>query len=165
MWVRDALPLDTTGVRVFLYGYDTVLHGSDSFQSITDLAISFIDHLKSFVWTTPIPKPILFLAHSLGGIVLKESLILLSEKSAPRVKLFRGGIFFGVPSAGMHTSHLLAMVQGQENESLVKSLSPDSPYLRDLNDRFSGMKALRNVLCFWAYETKSSPTVEVRSTT
>ncbi len=164
MWLRDALPNDTTGVKVFLYGYDTRLHGSESFQSATDLALSFMSHLESFVWTTPMPKPVVFLAHSLGGIILKEALILLCEKSKPRSRLFHGGIFFGVPSAGMEASHLMAMVKGQANEDLVKSLSPDSPYLGMLNDRFSGIKWSHQFFCHWAYETKTSPTVEVSGT-
>ncbi len=161
MWLRDALPGDVPGARIFLYGYDTLLHDSESFQSPIHLALSFIGHLKSSVWTTPTPKPVVFMAHSLGGIVLKEALILSWEKSMSCRHLFYGGIFFGVPSAGMETSHLLAMVQGQPNKDLIESLSPNSPYLSSLNDRFSGIIWSHHILCFWAYETKTSRTVEV----
>ena len=41
MWLRDSLPYDMEGVRVLTYGYDTSLVGSQTFQSIDDIAISF----------------------------------------------------------------------------------------------------------------------------
>ena len=37
MWLRDALPLDVPHARILIYGYDTRLIRSSSFQSLTDL--------------------------------------------------------------------------------------------------------------------------------
>jgi hypothetical protein len=37
MWLRDALPLDVPGARILIYGYDTRIIGSSSFQNLTDL--------------------------------------------------------------------------------------------------------------------------------
>jgi hypothetical protein len=37
MWLRDALPLDVPGARILIYGYDTRLIRSSSFQNLTDL--------------------------------------------------------------------------------------------------------------------------------
>jgi hypothetical protein len=37
MWLRDALPLDFPGARILIYGYDTRLLRSSSFQNLTDL--------------------------------------------------------------------------------------------------------------------------------
>lgn len=145
-----------------MYGYDTTLSASNSFQSIAHIALSFINHLHSSLWTTPTPRPILLLSHSLGGVILKEVVITMAEMSAPKLDLFKGGIFFGVPSEGMEISHLLAMVKGQPNKDLVECLSPASPYLRELNDRFSGILSSRPATYIYAFETKTSPTVEVR---
>jgi len=76
-----------------------------------------------------------------------------------------GVIMFGVPSLGMHQSHLMAMVEGQPNEFLVQDLSrrDGAPYLRDLNKRFEGVSFLQTTKVFWAYETRESPTVMVYS--
>jgi hypothetical protein len=38
MWLRDSLPADLPGVQVLLYGYDTRLLESHSFQGIKDIA-------------------------------------------------------------------------------------------------------------------------------
>lgn len=101
MWIRDALARDIPGLRVFLYGYKTTLKGSNSFESIPDLSIAFINHLKASAWTKPTKKPLLLLAHSLGGIITKEALTTLADKDQVTLSLVQGGVFFGVPSTGM----------------------------------------------------------------
>jgi hypothetical protein len=162
MWIRDALARDIPGLRVFLYGYETTLKGSNSFESILDLSIAFINHLKASAWAKPTKKPLLLLAHSLGGIIAKEALTTLADNDQVTLSLVQGGVFFGVPSTGMETKHLLAVIKGQPNEDLVRDLSVKSEYLRMLDDRFSGICSLRNVKIFWAYEQRTSPTVVVR---
>lgn len=37
MWLRDSAHWRTSGVRVLLYGYDTTLVKSESFQNIDDI--------------------------------------------------------------------------------------------------------------------------------
>jgi hypothetical protein len=39
MWLRDSLSKELPGTRIFIYGYDTRLEQSDSFQNIDDLGI------------------------------------------------------------------------------------------------------------------------------
>ena len=41
MWLRDTLPHDLRGVRVWVYGYDTKLMDSESFQDLEALASTF----------------------------------------------------------------------------------------------------------------------------
>ena len=38
MWLRDSLPNDLPGLRVLLFGYNTNLLDSHSFQTIEDIA-------------------------------------------------------------------------------------------------------------------------------
>lgn len=38
MWLRDHLAADTRGARVLLYGHDTKLVKSESFQNVDDIA-------------------------------------------------------------------------------------------------------------------------------
>lgn len=111
-------------------------------------------------------KPVVFLAHSLGGIVLKQALLTLADRSIAHGSVFeliRGGILFGVPHRGMAQEPLLALVKGQPNEELVKDLAKDSHYLASLDDRFTGVLMARRIVFNFAYETKTSPTVEVCS--
>ncbi|KAI0106570.1 hypothetical protein F4776DRAFT_645778 [Hypoxylon sp. NC0597] len=162
MWIRDELPHSMPDTRFSIYGYDSTLMNSNSFQSIEDLATSLINQIELSVLALPAAKPLVFLAHSLGGIVLKEAFVALPnghKQGMHILNLFQGGVFFGVPSQGMDTSHLLTMVKGQVNEQLVDDLSTDSEYLRSLDDHFSGLASVRGMCLYWAYETKTSPTV------
>jgi len=166
MWIRDAIPASLPGVRTAIYGYDSKLLDSKSFQSVGDIARSLILHLKSAGWNLPSSKPIVFLAHSLGGLVLKEAIVQMAdrEKSISTIlNNIQGAIMFGVPSLGMEHSHLMAMVEGQANESLIQDLSRDSGgnYVRQLNARFEGLSFLGKARILWAYETEESPTVVV----
>jgi len=167
MWIRDTIPAACPEIRTVIYGYDSKLTTTRSFQSITDISLGLILHLKSGGWNRPSSKPLVFLAHSLGGLVLKEAIVQMAENRDQTVSdVLRnvcGAIMFGVPSLGMEQSHLMAMVEGQPNESLVQDLSRDANYVRQLNARFEGLSFLRTARIFWAYETEESPTVEVGS--
>lgn len=46
MWLRDRLPKDIPGSRVFIWDYDTALLDSISVQSIADLGIHFREALR-----------------------------------------------------------------------------------------------------------------------
>ena len=58
MWLRDTLASSSNGVRVLLYGYDTPLVQSESFQDIDDIGNKFCDFIKRLrlphtVWQRP----------------------------------------------------------------------------------------------------------------
>ena len=82
MWIRDALPYDLTvghaespGIgRVMIYGYDSAVENSNNFQNLEDLATSFRHSLLALTNVTGgiTAKPIIFIAHSLGGLILKQ---------------------------------------------------------------------------------------------
>ncbi|KAK0714484.1 hypothetical protein B0H67DRAFT_553198 [Lasiosphaeris hirsuta] len=167
MWIRDEIPRSAPGIRAIIYGYDSKLHNSTSFQSIGDLGQSLILRLKAGGWNLPSSKPIVFLAHSLGGLVLKEAIVQMADRDKSVTGILEnvlGAIMFGVPSLGMDQSHLMAMVEGRPNELLVQDLSREggTHYLRQLNRRFEGLSFLRTARILWAYETAESPTVEQR---
>ena len=49
MWLRDDLCRSLPHVRVFIYGYKTEMEGSDSFQSLDDLGLSFKSTLRALL--------------------------------------------------------------------------------------------------------------------
>ncbi|KAH6989107.1 hypothetical protein BKA56DRAFT_611392 [Ilyonectria sp. MPI-CAGE-AT-0026] len=159
MWLRDALPRLRPDMRTILYGYDTTLTESNSFKSIKDIAWSLIENLKCMK-----PKPLVVIAHSLGGIIFQEALVGLDKDEAAEQVLLnyvRGGVFFGVPSKGMETDALRAMVDGEPTEQLLDDLSIESTYLNKLDDDFKSIASGEKMKLFWAYETKTTPTVAV----
>jgi hypothetical protein len=93
VWLRDILPKDLEKGRILLYGYDTNLRSRNWKKSIDDLAKGFLEQIKgahsneyvSCAAKSLLPQPILtlvqskkrpiiFLGHSLGGLVIKEVL-------------------------------------------------------------------------------------------
>lgn len=78
MWLRDALPYDFIGestdrpmARVMIYGYESTVAQSRSMQNLEDLATSFHNSLLALA-NAPIIRPIILIAHSLGGLIIKQ---------------------------------------------------------------------------------------------
>lgn len=166
MWIRDALPDLVPNVRFILYGYDTALAGSTSIQTVPDIALSLIHTLQLGGWTSTGHVGLLFFAHSLGGVVLKQAFRMLAD-SGVRDELIltrtKAVIFFGVPSQGLDVSDLDIMLEDQPNkEALVQEISNKSEFVKILEEQFSGISHLQKMNLLWAYETKTTPTVVVR---
>ncbi|KAK4955188.1 hypothetical protein LTR10_007383 [Elasticomyces elasticus] len=84
VWLRDFGPRDVPQARFITYGYDTVVAGSDSNQGIAELARMFLDGLVIFRRRTQTERrPICFVGHSLGGVVLEEALVMSSKATDP----------------------------------------------------------------------------------
>ena len=87
-WLRDFLPECVRGARILTYGYDTGLSISSSQARINDIASHLIESLLNeregqkvghplhrLLELCSYPQehgPIIFVAHSLGGIILKQ---------------------------------------------------------------------------------------------
>jgi len=171
LWIRDEVPRYVRGTRAIIYGYDTRLMGSNSFQSVPHLSVSLISHIRANGGALDDAKPLVFLAHSLGGIVLKDALCRLAnspDNSLERKILSRcrGAIMFGVPNLGMDQTHLLTIVRGSFIEHLVQDLSRDSGkwgYLNRLERSFSGIGELGEMTFYWMFETEVSPTFNIKT--
>ena len=168
MWIRDHLTKHRPDTRAIVYGYDTKLKDSDSFQSIKDLALELCNYLVTCGWWRKSSKPVAFLAHSLGGLVLKQALVLLSTSKNPEwstiANLLKGAIFFGVPNFGMEQAHLMTVVKDNPNEALVDVIAHDSDFLNRLEEAFKKSVCSSTFQCVWAYEKTTSPTVIVCET-
>ncbi|KAK1751162.1 hypothetical protein QBC47DRAFT_392355 [Echria macrotheca] len=166
MWLRDGIPNAIPGVRTILYGFDSALVASRSFQSISDIAQRFLLHLKLAGWHLPASKPTVFLGHSLGGLVLKDAMVQSAgSRDAAVAALFqrlRGALMFGVPNLGMDNSHWGPLVEGRPNEILVQNLSRanGTSFLRQLDGKFQELAVVKKAAIYWAYETLESPTVK-----
>ncbi|KAM0812584.1 putative NACHT domain-containing protein [Seiridium cardinale] len=159
MWLRDALPQYDPTIRTWIYGYDTSLKDVTSFQLVSDLACTLIDHLKADEFTSSTAPSMMFLAHSLGGIVLKEAIDRLANSGKEfdyLLYLIKGAIMFGVPNLGMEQSHLRDLVGHQPNGALIDQLAIDVEYLSALDQTFRGHQSNRKFKMFWAYETQNS---------
>lgn len=77
------------------------------------------------------------------------------------VKSTIGLLFFGVPNRGLSIESLLPMVEGQSNETFVKSLEPDSAFLEILHQNFATSFKFADSEIVSFYETSKSPTAQV----
>jgi hypothetical protein len=70
LWLRDMLPSDLPGSRVFTYGYPSELFWSNSVATLQDYSRNLLGSLKAI--SEGNQRPIIFVCHSLGGIVCKQ---------------------------------------------------------------------------------------------
>lgn len=155
-WPRDLIPITVPNARVLTFGYDThirhVLGPSGSKNTVYDIAWDFLVALEAKRREEPL-RPILFIVHSLGGIVVKEMLRRSSGCRRGQAHLqdifesTRGIIFFGTPHSGadprgilQHVAEKVIKIMGfTVNEQIVNTLLPTAERLRELRDEFGPM--------------------------
>ncbi|CAG2011585.1 unnamed protein product [Fusarium graminearum] len=171
-WLRDFLPHDLPNARVLIYGYDSKLDNSRSTDNIETMGNALLQSLKALrASTQTINRPIVFVAHSLGGLILKETILKAHDKrdDDDGCRGIADGCYallmFGVPNTGLRNrEELQRIVGGQPNESLINDLVVDrngqpKAYLRGLMTQFATRCEDRyKVVCF--YETRISPTIQ-----
>jgi len=174
VWLRDFAPGDIPQARFITYGYDTTVIGSDSNQGIRELAHTLLDGLAIFRRRTKTQaRPLCFVCHSLGGVVLKEALVISSKATDPEhhdlheVEMATTGlILLGVPNLGLKHEQLRTVVQGQPNEGFVKDLliqsdGEASQFLYHLTREFAQLCKQRqrawSIISY--YETMRSSTI------
>ncbi|KAJ9129772.1 hypothetical protein NKR23_g12464, partial [Pleurostoma richardsiae] len=117
----DTIPI----ARVMVYGYESSLPQGQSFQNLEDLGTSFHSHLLRLAVAGAF-RPIIFIAHSLGGLIVKQTLIYLSkstrEEDKNLIRAVYGIAFFGVRHDGMDISTLRSMVGDGPNRFLLESI-------------------------------------------
>jgi len=157
-WPADLAPQTIPNSRILTYGYDTKIRhwvaGPISKNSIYDHAQDFLSTLEHRRrGQNEIRRPILFVAHSLGGIIVKEALQISRGYGSVKPHLHGifeatiGVLFFGTPHAGADPRnflhHLLSAsaqaLGAQVNEKIVSALMPGAEVLARLRDDFSLM--------------------------
>ncbi|KAA8896070.1 hypothetical protein FN846DRAFT_801292 [Sphaerosporella brunnea] len=170
MWLQDFLPFDVRGVRVMTYGYDTNLASTIDNSSILDLRRAFVQQLENArCFPAAKHRPIIFIGHSLGGILILQALIQASNTPQHKHLLdaTRAFFLFGTPHQGLRTKELEAMVDdlsgGVETArlKLLAQLKEGSEYLETQQESLATIWNERKVFSF--YETRSTPTVQKSS--
>ena len=174
VWPRDFAPEDIPRARFVTYGYDTTFDATYSDQSIRELALTLLDGLAIFRRRTQTQqRPLLFVCHSLGGVVLKEALVISGKATEPEqkewlevVEVTYGLVFMGVPNLGLRHSQLKTMVRGQPSRAfiedlLVRSDGEASQFLKYLTAEFSDLDRRRSLpfVIVSYYETIESRTI------
>ncbi|XP_042912246.1 protein SERAC1 isoform X1 [Parasteatoda tepidariorum] len=164
-WPKDWLAVDFPNVRILSIDYHTELNkkksikseqkGKEIFCSKTKLLLSSL--LKANVGE----KPIIWVTHSMGGLLLKQLLIEASESQDDKANLITknttGIIFFSVPHKGSELASFMQSVSYIFKPSVdVSQLQRDSPLLLSLHNDFMKIVKNNNIGVLSFAETKKS---------
>ncbi|PVH82960.1 hypothetical protein DL98DRAFT_487647 [Cadophora sp. DSE1049] len=146
LWLRDFLPHDMTQARVMTFGYNATAIFENTKAGIRDHARTL---LLAVVEARNRPsacrRPLILIGHSLGGLVLKQALVIAQRESQYKQihDNVRGVIFFGTPHQGSGladyatTLARIPLAIGVDTHpQLLKGLKKKSKDLKRLTDSF-----------------------------
>ncbi|KAI8962531.1 Alpha/Beta hydrolase protein [Daldinia sp. FL1419] len=153
LWPKDLLPQDIPESRIFLFGYDTSITQRDPSRvanteihsDANDLCTKLAAERSS---TDTNERPIILVAHSLGGLVAAQVLVhgdQRAEASSAEIiaKNIRGLIFLGTPFRGSPSARkaevirrILQVFGANTQEHTLKLLGVDSERLDELTRAF-----------------------------
>ncbi|KAI1498822.1 ankyrin [Biscogniauxia marginata] len=155
-WPRDLVPDILPEARVLTFGYDTHIRppfsGPPSKNRLKDHAGDFLAALEGCRHSDP-TRPLIFIAHSLGGLLVKDTLRISKdyEKYRPERALVYNCttslVFFGTPHAGSDPlgtvprvlTYLCRLLSFKVNDDIVRLLMPEAERLDLLKDDFQRM--------------------------
>ncbi|KAH6885412.1 hypothetical protein B0T10DRAFT_577100 [Thelonectria olida] len=151
-WLKDGLAQDLPQFRVLTFHYKTIYSPKPGI-SITGIATTLLSLLERHLETNP--SPIIFIAHSLGGLIVKQLFV-----HGPPASLVRdntvGILFFGTPHRGSSQESWSATFSkisslSQPDQRLVKTveLLPD---LQNTNESWLHSMPEPDIVDF--YETR-----------
>ncbi|KAJ5663921.1 hypothetical protein N7507_004652 [Penicillium longicatenatum] len=152
-WPKQLLPRDLPNARIWTFGYDADIIGALKTASSNTLR----DHGKSLMHDLSLARlmqkshrrPLIFVAHSLGGLVTEQTLVCARESPHQHHKdLFESTFaitFMGTPHVGSAQANWatpltrLASVLRRTNSEIVQVLEPGSEMLANLQQGFHTM--------------------------
>ncbi|KAK1829368.1 hypothetical protein QBC39DRAFT_311254 [Podospora conica] len=144
-WPKEWLPLDDAfdGVRIHSFGYPSGL-ARESVLNVRDFASSLLAAVKDSPSMNKRTNnaPLIFITHSMGGLVTKLAYILGRQDPAFKSVVDRvcSILFLATPHRGaaiaQTLSNLLTFVPGSGARPFVNDLLPLSPMLQAINEDF-----------------------------
>jgi hypothetical protein len=159
LWLKDFLPSQLPNARVLLFGYNSNVAFETSIAGVREQAVNLLNRLASKREDAE-ERSIIFVAHSLGGIIVKRALV--EAKLDDAYKAIRdatyGIAFFGTPHQGGNFAKLgdiaASIVRGvlhNPKNTFMEALKKDSLFSDTLVDDFRHQLEDYYVLSF--YET------------
>ncbi|KAF2178079.1 hypothetical protein K469DRAFT_676405 [Zopfia rhizophila CBS 207.26] len=144
LWLRDFLAPKLPNARILLFGYNSNVTSDANAMHIGDHAANLLNRLE-YKRTEDPERPIVFVAHSLGGLVVKKALVeaKLNKHYDPIRSATYGISFFATPHLGGNYAALGKILSDIVNatlrnppNTLVRDLQKSSPFLGRLNEDF-----------------------------
>ena len=168
-WPLQWLPCepDLATARIMTFGYNShfssVSHRQESILNISDFAKDLLFSMKFATGEGERrlgigSAPIIFVAHSMGGLIVKKAFILGQHDEHYRelIRAVSGIIFLSTPHRGSNLAEVLnkilsACVFAFSPKEYISELSINSPTLQDINEQFRNMAPNVTIISF--YET------------
>jgi hypothetical protein len=147
-WLRDAIPKAIPGARIMTYSYNSAVQFSKCTSGVPEFADQFLEHLSlKRASSDTASRPVVFICHSLGGILLKQAIVRAFEQKryASALECSKAVVFMGTPHRGSpHAtwgtilSRILkiAAFGASTNTQLTKDLQPKSKLLENVSRSF-----------------------------
>jgi len=153
------------------FGYDSVIAFSKSVANIDDKALDLLNRLgtvRAYEQTQDSqPRSIMFICHSLGGIIVKKALILAHERSSdPSFKDIlehtKALVFLGVPHRGADAAWWAdtaasflkaASLNTATSSTIISDLKKNSPTLMSISKQFVDRSKDLKIYTFYERET------------
>ncbi|KAL8375128.1 hypothetical protein RB599_001725 [Gaeumannomyces hyphopodioides] len=164
-WLQEFVPADIKNARVVAYGYNSAVAFSKSTAGVEDFARDMLERLKTVRQDSD--RPIIFICHSMGGLVVKKALILAHERRhiyGTIADATVGTVFLATPHRGSGfaapaelASRLFRAAQfgTRTNTKLVTSLRQNAEVLWDISCQFVDRASGIHIRTF--YETEPLP--------
>lgn len=163
-WPGNWLPLEPEiqAARILTFGYNAKWRGATkSISTVTDFAKELLFEMRFAKTPDGVDlnigaKPIIFVAHSMGGLVVKKAYILglHDETYKSMVNSISAVIFLSTPHRGSNLAEALNRIVSatfQSSKSFISDLQKSSVIIEELNEQF---RHLAPALSIWSfYET------------
>lgn len=169
LWLRDLLPRSIRAARVLSIGYNAYassFYGNGSVDRIQQYAHTLVADLQADrALESCSQRPIIFICHGLGGILVKKALAYSSTRTSKNVQhlnsIFTSTfaiLFFGTPHNGSHkadwfvspsakaTNHL---VESRDESQLLSVVEKESEALQMITDQFAPLVKQFHIFFFW----------------
>lgn len=171
LWLQDLLPGELPNVRVLTYGYDanTRSRKGVSTETIYLHGVALLRDLSA-VREDASRRPIIFVAHSLGGIILKQAINICHTQPFDSKESFRdilvsthAVMFLGTPHSGTNGVELVKLMNSvmsiflETSETVLKHLKRNSEELYNIQESY--ISASRKIDAMFFYEAYKTPII------
>ena len=165
LWLRDLLPEALNAARVLAFGYNAdskSFYGHRSADRIQQHAHTLVADLQADRALEDCrQRPIIFICHGLGGILVKKALAYSSTKTSQNIEhlysIFASTyaiMFFGTPHQGTDKESWLAVAHAESprprfDTQLLMATEKDSETLQSITEQFAPLIKQFHLFFFW----------------
>ena len=165
LWLQDFLPATIEGTRVMSFNYNADTVFGNTTATISDCAGALLGSLAARRENEDeMARPIVFVAHSLGGIVVKQALVLAKNetKYGSISNHTKGIFFFATPHKGSDFANygsvlaeLATRLINKPTPQLLNALKSNSKTLSDLTKQFIDLAPNFQIATFYELQPMS----------